>query len=187
MDPGLRIIHGDLKCTAGPHIEKMRSFALAVFVSFIVAFPARGDVRVGDAFPPLATAGLVSGALPAIRGKVVLVDFWASWCAPCKLSFAAYGRLNSEFASRGLVIIAVSVDQKGADYGAFIRKLSPAFFVALDRGQKLVSTVGVPTMPTSYLLDGGGTVRFIHAGFRGPETEQALRTEIASLISERAR
>jgi thiol-disulfide isomerase/thioredoxin len=164
----------------------MGRVALAAVVSLATAVSARADVRVGDAFPPLAAAGLVGGEAPATAGKVLLVDFWASWCAPCKLSFPAYGRLNSEFAARGLVIVAVSVDQDRADYEAFVRKLSPSFFVAMDQGQKLVSTVGVPTMPTSYLVDEKGRVRFVHAGFRGVETEQALRSEIGALLSEKA-
>jgi thiol-disulfide isomerase/thioredoxin len=149
-----------------------------------LASPARADLRAGDPFPQLASAGLVGGALPATAGKVVLVDFWASWCPPCRLSFPAYGRLNSEFADKGLVIVAVSVDQVAADYEAFLRRLAPQFYVALDRDQGLVRTVQVPTMPTCYLLDRQGMVRYIHPGFRGAETEQALRQEIGRLVSE---
>jgi thiol-disulfide isomerase/thioredoxin len=123
--------------------------------------------------------------LPATQGKVVLVDFWASWCAPCKASFPAYSRLNDEFASKGLVVIAVSVDEKPAAYEAFVQKRKPAFFVALDQSQKLVQRVQVPTMPTSYLIDRGGKVRFVHQGFHGAETEEAERKEIEALLEER--
>jgi thiol-disulfide isomerase/thioredoxin len=168
-------------------MNKIHSLLLAAAAAILLASRARADVRVGDPFPPLAPAGLVGGALPEMEGKVVLVDFWASWCPPCKLSFPAYGRLNSEFATKGLVIVAISVDQVPADYDSFVSSLSPRFYVALDRDQKLVRAAQVPTMPTCYLLDRLGRVRFVHAGFRGAETEKELRDEIGALLSEAPR
>jgi thiol-disulfide isomerase/thioredoxin len=165
-------------------MNKIRAIVLAAAFANILPSPASADIRVGDLFPPLASADLIGGAPPATGGKVVLVDFWASWCPPCKQSFPAYGRLNSEFAAKGLVIVAVSVDQSPADYQEFVRKLAPQFYVALDRDQRLVRTAQVPTMPTCYLVDRQGRVRYVHAGFRGAETEQALRDEIGGLIAE---
>jgi thiol-disulfide isomerase/thioredoxin len=156
---------------------------LAAGFSLLSPPMARAGVSPGDSFPALTSADLALGALPETSGKIVLVDFWASWCAPCKASFPAYGRLYTEFAPRGLVIVAVSVDENPADYESFVRKFSPAFSVALDKGQKLVRAVQVPTMPTSYLIDRGGRVRHVHQGFHGAATEQALRKEIEALLS----
>ncbi len=178
-----------MQCPANDRLNRHSVRAIgqiALVAAVSVASPARADIHVGDSFPPLASAGLVGKPLPPTSGKVVLVDFFASWCAPCKASFPAYGRLNSEFAAKGLVIVAVSVDQVAADYDAFVKGLAPVFFVALDRDQRLVREAGVPTMPTSYLVDRAGRVRYIHPGFRGAETERALRTEIAGLVSESA-
>ena len=146
---------------------------------------ARAGLDVGDSAAPLLAAPLAGVPLPATEGKVVLLDFWASWCFPCKASFPAYARLNGEFAPKGLVVIAVGVDENAAAYGAFVQKQRPAFFVALDRDQKLVQRVQVPTMPTSYLIDRGGKVRFVHQGFHGAETEDAERKEIETLLAER--
>lgn len=147
----------------------------------------RGEVKVGDAFPSLAGSGLVSlgtGDLPATAGKIVLVDFWASWCAPCKASFAMLATLQKDFAARGLVIAAVGVDEKPAAATAFIKKLAPPFPTLHDREQKLVQQVVVPAMPTSYLLGRDGRVRFLHRGFHGDATERELRKQIETLLAE---
>lgn len=148
--------------------------------------PLRADIGVGNPFPPILLDDSAGAALPASSGKVLLVDFWASWCAPCKASFAAYARLNAQFAQKGLVIVAISEDQNPSAYRSFVRKLSPPFAVALDKDQKLVSTVQAPTMPTSYLVDRRGRVRFIHAGFHGADTELSLQREIAALLADKA-
>ena len=142
------------------------------------------EVRVGDVFPSLRAAGLAGGELPATAGKVVLVDFWASWCAPCKASFPAFARLHQACGPGGLVIVAVSVDEKPAAYAAFVKKLNPPFATLHDREQKLVRAVEVPVMPTSYLLDRNGRVRFLHQGYHGTETDLELRQEIDQLLAE---
>lgn len=145
--------------------------------------PLRAEIKAGDAFPALSAAGL-KGTLPATAGKVVLVDFWASWCAPCKASFPIYSKIHADYASQGLVILAVSIDENAADYDRFVKKLAPPFVTVLDQGQKLVGQVQVPTMPTSYLIGRDGKVRFVHAGFHDG-TERELREQIARLLAEK--
>jgi peroxiredoxin len=146
---------------------------------------ARAELRPGDAFPSLNEAGL-SGNLPDVRGQVVLVDFWASWCAPCKESFPSFARLHQEFGGRGFLIVAVSVDEKPAAYAAFIEKHRPPFATVLDTRHQLVSAVKVPAMPTSYLLGRDGRVRMVHQGFHGRATEDELRREITALLAEQS-
>ena len=162
---------------------------LATSILLTFAPFARADVKVGEPFPAFAPAGVVNldgGTLPATIGQVVLVDFWASWCAPCKASFPAMAKLHADYVSRGLVIAAVSIDENAPAALAFWKKQSPPFATLHDREQKLVKQVVVPAMPTSYLLDRTGRVRFVHEGFHGDATDKQVRAEIDALIAEKS-
>ena len=163
-------------------------FRWVLILPAVAAMIARADVKVGSTFPALAPAGLVpltGGELPATHGKVVLVDFWASWCAPCKASFPMMARLHRDYAARGLVITAIGVDEKPAAAAAFVKKLAPPFPTLHDASGTIVKAVVVPTMPTSYLVGRDGIVRFVHQGFRGEATERELRRQIDALLGEK--
>lgn len=152
------------------------------------AVPLLAQVKAGDRFPDLAAAGVVDlagGELPVLAGKVALVDFWASWCAPCKAAFPALAKLHQEYAARGLVLVAVSVDEKPAAAIAFWKKMAPPFSTLHDREQKLVRQVQVPAMPTTYLLGRDGRVRAVQPGFHGAATERDLRRQIEALLAEK--
>lgn len=161
---------------------------LGVLAVSLGVVSVRAQIKVGDQMPALAAAGVVNlagGDLPVTAGRVVLVDFWASWCAPCKASFPAMAKLHADLASRGFVIAAVSIDEKPAAAAAFLKKQSAPFATLHDREQRLVKQVVVPTMPTSYLVDRTGKVRFVHEGFHGEATDKALRQEIETLLAEK--
>lgn len=179
-----------------PHLQPLaallvrlaRARATPLLLALVLTATARADIKQGDSFPALSAANLVSlagGPVPATAGQVVLVDFWASWCAPCKASFPMMSKLHQDFGPRGLVIAAVGIDEKAAAATAFVKKLAPVFPTLHDASQSLVKQVGVPTMPTSYLLDRTGKVRFVHTGFHGDRTESELRREIESLLAEK--
>lgn len=160
---------------------------VALVLAALVVPAAKAETKVGDAFPGLTSAGLVTlagGDVASTTGKVVLVDFWASWCAPCKASFPMMAQLHKDYARRGFVIAAVGVDEKPAAAVAFAKKLAPPFPTLHDKEQKLVKQVVPPTMPTSYLIGRDGRVRFIHQGFHGDTTDRELRKEIESLLAE---
>jgi thiol-disulfide isomerase/thioredoxin len=125
----------------------------------------------------------LEGKLPdTAKAKVVMVDFWASWCDPCKRSFPVMEELHQRYGKDGLVIIAVNVDEKRADMEAFLKKNAVSFAVLRDGNQKLVERAGVAAMPTSFLIDKDGKVRFLHNGFRGAETKKKYDEEIQSLL-----
>jgi thiol-disulfide isomerase/thioredoxin len=159
--------------------------AIAAAAAAVLPAETRAQAAQGGPFPPLAGAGLVGGALPETAGRVVLVDFWASWCAPCKASFPAYSRIQEAYRARGLVVVAVGVDEDAAAFASFVARMKPSFATVLDAGHRLVAAVQVPTMPTSYLLDRGGRVRFVHPGFHGERTERELCRQIEELLGDR--
>jgi thiol-disulfide isomerase/thioredoxin len=160
-----------------------------VAASLLLLFPSSyAETKVGDVFPAITSDGLVplAGAeLSSTVGKVVLVDFWASWCAPCKASFPMMARLYQDFSPRGFVVTAIGVDEKPAAAAAFAKKLAPPFSTLHDRQQTLVKQVVVPTMPTSYLVGRDGRVRFIHQGFHGNASDRELRNQIELLLAEK--
>jgi thiol-disulfide isomerase/thioredoxin len=163
-----------------------KRLAWIAFVMAALSAPLHAQVATGNSFPRLSAVGLSGGDIPQTAGMVVLVDFWASWCAPCKASFPTYSRLQSDYAARGLVVVAIGVDDSLPAYQGFVARLKPAFTTLYDSRRKLVSPVQVPTMPTSYLLDRSGRVRFMHPGFHGDQTERELRKEIETLLREKS-
>jgi thiol-disulfide isomerase/thioredoxin len=150
----------------------------ALSALFALAVGAHAQIKPGDQFPALAAAGLTGAPLPDTAGKVVLVDFCASWCAPCRASFPTYSKLQAEYGPRGFVIVAVSVDDQPANYAAFVKKLHPGFVVVNDAASHLVSEVKPAAMPTSYLLDRSGKVIAVHTGYHSGTTEKELRQDL---------
>ena len=144
----------------------------------------RAGVAVGDSFPVFSSTGPAQPGLPVIAGRITMVDFWASWCAPCKESFPVYAQLHADYASRDFAIVAISVDEQAAAFERFVKKMSPPFPVWRDASQQLVRRVEVPAMPTCYLLDRTGRVRFVHQGFHGAATNRQIRAEIDRLLAE---
>lgn len=166
---------------------RLRRLALLSIAAGLACAPARAEIKVGEKFPALgsAEATLLAGdKLPDLGGKVVLVDFWASWCGPCKASFPAMAKLHADYAARGLVVVAVSVDDQRAAAEGFWKRMSAPFTGVHDTAKALVRAAGAPAMPTSYLLGRDGRVRSIHAGYHGAATDRTLRKEIEALLAE---
>lgn len=158
-----------------------RKFIIVAALAAALAVQA-AEIKVGDAFPALAQAGL-EGELPKeLKGKVVLVDFWASWCGPCKQSLPVLNELAERYSGRGLVVLGVSVDDTKAAMDQFLKKNAARFPMVRDAKQTLVAQVNVSSMPTSFILDAEGKVRFLHNGFHGDKTRAQYVREIESLL-----
>ncbi|HWY24639.1 MAG TPA: TlpA disulfide reductase family protein [Nevskia sp.] len=123
-------------------------------------------------------------ALEAQRGKVVLVDFWASWCGPCRQALPAYEALRKDYGARGFEVIAVDVDQHPLDGEAALRQLHLSYPQVADAQGSIAEAYAVAGMPASYLLDRHGVVRSMHVGFEQEDIEP-LRKTVAQLLEEK--
>lgn len=120
--------------------------------------------------------------LGALHGKVVLLDFWASLCAPCRRSFPWMNALQQQHGNAGLVVIAVNVDHDRPLADTFLRKVPVSFRLDQGASAELARRLGVQAMPTSFLIDRQGRVRARHAGFR--EAQRAERENELTLLLE---
>ena len=163
----------------------LRNYLLALLLGGLCsALTVAAALKAGDDAPDLAPFKL-EGKLPdTLKDKVVLLDFWASWCDPCRESFPVMEELQKQYGPQGFVIIAINVDENKADMEEFLKKNAATFVVVRDAKQKLVEKVGVATMPSSFLIDRSGKVLFAHTGFRVAETRKKYQAEIESLLKK---
>lgn len=119
------------------------------------------------------------------EGKVVYLDFWASWCPPCAKSFPFLNELYHQYQQNGLEIIAVNLDEVPEDAQQFLRKFPADFTIVGDLSKQCAKELGVAAMPSSYLIDRNGVIRHVHLGFRDGQVAE-LREKVEQLISETA-
>ena len=111
------------------------------------------------------------------------VDFWASWCGPCRLSLPALNRLSQEFDPKDFSVVAISVDYVDEDALDFLARYPVDYPVAIDKSGDSGRAFAVAGMPSGYLIGRDGLIREVHVGFRKGD-EQVLRERIQSLLSE---
>jgi peroxiredoxin len=119
--------------------------------------------------------------LSGLAGKVVLVDFWASWCAPCKQELPVLEGLYKKYRDRGLEIVAVSQDEDPQNASKFLKRAPLSFTVVHDAKRAVASAYAPEKMPSSFLIDRKGLVRYVHGGFKASDAA-ALEREIVSLL-----
>jgi cytochrome c biogenesis protein CcmG, thiol:disulfide interchange protein DsbE len=120
--------------------------------------------------------------LTSSRGRVVYLDFWASWCGPCRQSFPWMETMKSTYEAQGLEIITVNLDTDRANADKFLREFHPTLNVRFDPKGELAEFYKVQGMPSSVLIDRHGVTRFTHVGFRpvdGPVYEAQVRELLA--------
>ena len=166
--------------------------ALAVVLVVCATAPSVGAGEGGAAPPPAAAPRLElpdrdgrTVRLADLLGRVVVVDFWASWCGPCKQSFPDLDALYAELQDRGLSVLAVSVDEKRSEADAFLASRPHRLTVLFDPPAKAAEAFGVEGMPTTFVVDRRGLVRARHEGYT-PKVARAIRDRVLELLAEPA-
>jgi thiol-disulfide isomerase/thioredoxin len=153
-----------------------------------IAFGAQAhEIEPGKAVPNCKLAPLGNGPgqdLGQYKGKVLYVDFWASWCGPCAQSFPFMNKLDKELRNRGLQVVGINLDEDPEDAKAFLDR-HPAGFVNLTdaSGGQCPQEFGVMGMPSSFLVDRNGVIRHVHVGFRPGEAEK-FRALVEQLLAD---
>ena len=161
---------------------------LSVFVMFGACAAAHAAVEtvVGKPAPafnlPVFGAESRHIALESLRGKVVLLDFWASWCGPCRQSFPLYEKLRVEMPEEDFTLLAVNLDEMNDGPAAFLYDHPVGYTSLADPTGDVARKFGLIGMPTSFVIDRDGVVRSRHTGFKPPDID-VVRGEIRELIA----
>jgi peroxiredoxin len=146
------------------------------------ALPATDHPLRGEPAPDfnLAALGGARANLEGYAGRVVLLDFWATWCEPCRQSFPQYQKLLSQHA-KDVIIVGISEDDDDKAIDRFVQETGAQFTVAWDGDKTLAQRYRINSMPTLFILDRNGLVRYVHQGFR-PGDETPINNAIQSLL-----
>ncbi|MDY6978885.1 MAG: TlpA disulfide reductase family protein [Pseudomonadota bacterium] len=150
----------------------LRSAAIALSLAAILLLPAQlpaASVPAPD-FTLSGPQGVLG--LQEYRGRVVYLDFWASWCTPCRKSFPWMNALQERYADDGLVVLAVNLDEDTAAARRFLNKYPANFTVAFDPQGNVAERYALKGMPASYLIDRQGNLVMSHTGFRTADTDR---------------
>lgn len=160
------------------------AFALVLMVALAAAAPAWAKAQVGQPAPAFSLSDRDGRTvkLADLRGKVVVVDFWASWCAPCKKALPAYDALAAAYAAKGakVVFVAINIDGNQKNAAKLLAAIK-TLVVLFDPSSQTVAAYDVPTMPTTYVVDPQGVVRFVNPGFEDGH-EKKLGAQIDKLL-----
>ncbi|HXS51962.1 MAG TPA: TlpA disulfide reductase family protein [Usitatibacter sp.] len=167
----------------------MRPLLLLAMLAALALPCAALAVGPGGAIPGVAAPRLADPSqrveFAKLRGDVVYVDFWASWCVPCRESMPALDSLFRMYHARGFRVVGVNKDVTTGDALRFLQRVKVSFPLVADRDDVVAKAFDVQAMPSGYLVDRKGVVRYVHLGFTA-DTEAQLRTEIEKLLGSGA-
>jgi len=122
--------------------------------------------------------------LEKLKGKVVYLDFWASWCVPCRKSFPWMNDMHSRYGDKDFTIVAINLDTSKSDALKFLKSVPAKFDIAYDPDGNVASKYKLKVMPSSYLIDKSGTLVFAHQGYREDDSNE-IEKKIRKLINSK--
>jgi len=158
-----------------------KSIKLVIFTALFCLFGTASASEPAPAFKIPTAKGMVD--LSKLKGQVVYLDFWASWCVPCRKSFPWMDEMQRKYKKDGFIIVAVNLDKERAPIDKFLKKNPVNFTIAYDPGGQLAKSYKLAGMPTSYLIDRLGHIQEHHVGFRKKD-QAKLEAKIKNLLNK---
>jgi thiol-disulfide isomerase/thioredoxin len=155
-----------------PNTKAVVVILAAVLTGLPALVTSAADVRRAPGFSIPDMRGGNAISLDQFQGKVIYVDFWASWCGPCLQSFPYMEELHQKYRDKGLVIIAINMDQVPQDAHVFLMDHPVTFLVGQNPAGDVAEQYGVMAMPTSYIVDRAGVIKEVHYGFKSRDKEK---------------
>ena len=160
------------------------SLVLTLLLSLALVGPA-GAAKVSGPAPDFTLKSLDGKniKLSELRGNVVLINFWASWCAPCRQEMPLLNKIHNKYAPLGFTVLGVNVEEQVANARGFIRDFPVDFPILLDSSNQVSKLYKVIAMPTTVVVDRDGNMRFLHQGYQ-PGDEKEYRKMVKALVRE---
>lgn len=173
------------------NLSSFNFFALMKFITLVSLFLLIQNSQVSAAeagqTPPACNALQAENSqkidLSAYQGKVLLIDFWATWCPPCKTSMPFLNKLRNQRSKEGFEILAINVDESTEDAKQFLQQNPVDYKMAFDAEGDCPQKFAVKAMPSSYLVDKSGKIRLVHLGFRD-EDQKLIEDQVSALLAE---
>jgi peroxiredoxin len=169
-------------------LKKMLRFPAAALLAALVAtaWPAAADDAAVPA-PDFTLASRAGGqlSLADLKGQVVMINFWASWCGPCRQEFPALDQIYAKYKPMGFTIVAINVESEKSDAEKFLAATPASFPILFDPDNAVSGRYGVSAMPTTVLVDRQGRVRWQHRAYK-PGDEAKYIEQIRAALREKA-
>lgn len=176
----------------GIHMYRNRIRAVIAISTAVI-----GIASLGVALTPTARAGVPAPApdfaLPAmdgsemrlsdLRGQVVMINFWATWCGPCRQEMPLLQQLQVKYEPLGFTLVGINVEPESAGARTWLEKVPVTFPILFDRQNQVAERFGVQGMPSSVFVDRSGKVRYVHRGYQ-PGDESKYADMVRSLVKE---
>ncbi len=166
--------------------KRLSILSLAALAALLMVLPANALPKVGDEAPDFSLKtlnGETEISLSDLEGKVVYLDFWASWCGPCRRAFPEVKQLHAEYAEQGMEVLAISLDRSPSPAIQFMAQQEASFPALFDAGSATAAAYGVRSIPTTVIVGPDGKVAYSMIGFH-PNKVGEIKETIEGLLAQ---
>lgn len=143
-----------------------------------------GDVNKAEIIKDGTDASFMADVVEASKTTPVIVDFWATWCGPCRKEMPLLEQIHRKYAPLGLVMVGINVEEDGRLFDTFLKDVPVSFPILLDPKNGVSKLYDVAAMPSTVIIDRKGNIRYVHQGYQ-PGDENAYQDMVRTLIRER--